>query len=86
MEHYEKLKTLLKKQPIPASILSECLLEDNGRKRKKKKKKKKKRDEEDDIIISFKPLGTCKLKDSQGKKKLFFCSYIYLLQISYGVA
>lgn len=60
MDPYEKLKNML----LPRVI---SLNEDS--KKRKKKKRKKGKNLEDDMLISFKPLGVCKLKDSQDSKQ-----------------
>ncbi len=67
MDQYEKLKSTLKRQSVSAQVIAEHLSEDP--RKKKKRRKKNKKTEQDDVMISFKPLGTCKLKDSQDSRQ-----------------
>lgn len=69
MDKYELLKRAMEKHAVPASIILQQINEHSKKKKKKKRKKSKKRSE-DDMMISFKPLGICRIKDSQDSKQI----------------
>jgi SNF2 family DNA or RNA helicase len=59
----------LASNPVSAQVIAQHLSED-PKKKKKKKKTNKHKSKENDMIISFRPLGNCKLKDSKDSKNI----------------
>src|ERR1700677_4862986 len=65
---FETFRRKLASNPVSSQVIAQQLSEDP--RKKKKKRKTKAKNDANDMIISFRPLGNCKLKDSKDSKNI----------------